>query len=68
MRQGASKIACYKTGGGTITCRIRILHTCGLCRSLEPIRKVIGLRLPSSHFAPEGPVFNGSALQPRAEP
>jgi nitrite reductase/ring-hydroxylating ferredoxin subunit len=67
MRQGVSKIACYKADDGTITRRSAICTHMGCIVHWNPFEKCWDCPCHGSHFAPEGQVLNGPALQPMAE-
>jgi Rieske Fe-S protein len=67
MRQGTSKIACYKADDGTLTRRSATCTHTGCIVHWNPFEKCWDCPCHGSHFAPEGQVLNGPALQPLAE-
>jgi Rieske Fe-S protein len=67
MRQGAFKIACYKAPDGTITRRSATCTHMGCVIHWNPFEKCWDCPCHGSHFAPDGQVLNGPALQPLAE-
>jgi glycine/D-amino acid oxidase-like deaminating enzyme/nitrite reductase/ring-hydroxylating ferredoxin subunit len=62
MRQGATKLACYKTNDG------RIIHRSATCTHMgcivhwNPFEKCWDCPCHGSHFAPDGQVLNGPAV------
>jgi Rieske Fe-S protein len=67
MRQRASKIACYKADDGTITRRSAICTHMGCIVHWNPFEKCWDCPCHGSHFAPDGQVLNGPALQSLAK-
>jgi glycine/D-amino acid oxidase-like deaminating enzyme/nitrite reductase/ring-hydroxylating ferredoxin subunit len=67
MRQGASKIACYKADDGTITSRSATCTHMGCVVHWNPFEKCWDCPCHGSQFAPDGQVLNGPALMPLAE-
>jgi hypothetical protein len=67
MREGMSKIACYKADDGTITRRSAMCTHMACIVHWNPLEKCWDCPCHGSHFAPDGQVLNGPALKPLAE-
>ena len=64
LRQGLSRIACYKAeDGSVIRCSAACTHM-GCVVHWNPFEKCWDCTCHGSHFAPDGQVLNGPALLP----
>ena len=62
MRQGASKVACYKSEDGTVIQRSAICTHIGCIVHWNTFEKCWDCPCHGSHFSPAGDVLNGPAL------
>jgi hypothetical protein len=67
MRQGATKVACYKAEDGTITRRSASCTHMACIVHWNTFEKCWDCPCHGSHFAPDGEVLNGPAVKPLAE-
>ena len=67
MRQGALKVACYKSEDGIVTHRSAICTHVGCVVHWNTFEKCWDCPCHGSHFSPAGEVLNGPALTPLAK-
>jgi Rieske Fe-S protein len=63
LRQGMTKLACYKSEDGTISRRSATCTHMGCIVHWNPFEKCWDCPCHGSHFAPDGQVLNGPALK-----
>jgi glycine/D-amino acid oxidase-like deaminating enzyme/nitrite reductase/ring-hydroxylating ferredoxin subunit len=66
LREGLSRIACYKAGDGSVIRRSAACTHLGCIVHWNPFEKCWDCPCHGSHFSPDGQVLNGPALTPLA--